>query len=211
MEDTSFEAHNAMIANLSVRFRFNQKYISRPGRKIIMSASSPEITLSYRKGIEAFGSKIDFDWASIKVKNSSRLGLLGKADYSLTYGRFLHKDQLLFLDYYHFAGNRSTMTVFTPDALQLLSYYNLSTNDQIIEGHYEHHFNGFLINKVPIIRKSKIQTVFSFNYVNTPSIDRYYEFGLSLEHIFKIARIGYYIAYQDNEKAGAGLRIGVGF
>lgn len=211
LDDTSFESHNAMIANISVRFRFNQKYMTRPGRKIIMSASSPEITLAYRKGIKAFQSRTNFDWVSVKFRNSSKLGLLGKADYSLTYGRFLFKEQLLFLDYYHFAGNRSTMTVFTPDALQLLSYYNLSTDDQIIEGHYEHHFNGFLINKVPIIRKSRIQTVFSFNYVKTPSIDYYYELGLSLEHIFKIARIGYYIAYQDGEKSGAGLRIGVGF
>lgn len=211
MDDTSFESHNAMIANLSVRFRFNQKYITRPGRKIIMSTRSPEITLSYRKGIKAFDSHTNFDWVSAKVRNSSKLGLLGKADYSLTYGRFLYKDQLLFLDYYHFAGNRSTMTVFIPDALQLLSYYNLSTDDQIIEAHYEHHFNGFFINKIPFVRKSRIQTVFSFNYVNTPSINSYYELGLSLEHIFKIARVGYYLAYQDGEQSLVGLRIGVGF
>lgn len=211
LDDTSFDVHNAMIANLSLRFRFNQKYMTRPGRKVIMSSSSPQITLSYRKGIKAFGSAVNFDWASVKINNTSRLGLLGKAAYSISYGKFLNKDQLLFLDYYHFAGNRSTVTVFTPDALQLLSYYNLSTDDQMIEAHYEHHFNGFLINKIPLVRKSKVQAVFSFNYVNTPSIDRYYELGLSLEHIFKIARIGYYFAYQDNEKAGAGLRIGIGF
>jgi len=95
--------------------------------------------------------------------------------------------------------------------LQLLSYYNLSTNDQKIEVHYEHHFNGFLINKLPLIRKSKIQTVFTFNYLDTPSIKSYYELGLSLEHIFKIARIGFFVSFQDKTRAGGGLRAGFGF
>ncbi|MEL7148830.1 MAG: DUF5686 family protein, partial [Bacteroidota bacterium] len=174
-------------------------------------APSPELTLFYRKGINALGSAVNFDWVEAKASNTTNLGLLGKIDYSVSVGKFLNRKQLFFPDFYHFVGNRSTMTVFGPDVLQLLSYYNLSTNDQKIEVHYEHHFNGFIINKLPFVRKTKIQTVFSFNYADTPMAGSYYEVGMSFEHIFKIARIGYFLGYQDKKKAGAGLRIGFGF
>ena len=210
-DNTGFERHQALISNISLRFRFNQKYISRPGRKIVQFSPSPELTLSYRKGINAFGSDVNFDWLEAKAANTTSLGLLGKIDYSVSVGKFLNGERLFFPDFYHFQGNRSTMTVFSPDVLQLLSYYNLSTNDQKIEIHYEHHFNGFFINKVPGVRKSKIQTVLSFNYADTPAAGSYYEFGMSFEHIFKIARIGYFVGYQEGQKAGAGMRIGFGF
>ena len=209
--ETGFESHEALVANIALRFRFNQKYISRPGRKIVQSSASPEILLRYRKGINAFGSDVDYDWVEAKVSNRTNLGLLGKVDYSVSVGKFLNNNELFFPDFYHFQGNRSTLTVFSPDVLQLLSYYNLSTNDQKIEAHYEHHCNGFFINKLPLIRKSKIQTVFSFNFADTRDVGSYYELGLSLEHIFKIARIGYFIGFQEGKQAGAGMRLGFGF
>lgn len=208
---TSFETHEALISNLSIRFRFGQKYISRPNRKIIVSSIYPDITLSYKKGIEAFGSDINYDWVNIKVSNSTKLGLFGRINYSVEAGKFLNAKKLTFIDFSHFMGNRSSATVFGSDVLQLLDYYNLSTNDQKIEAHYEHHFNGFFINKIPLIRKSKIQMVFSFNYANTPSINGYYEFGASLEHIFKIVRIGYYTGFQNGENNNGGIRFGIGF
>ncbi|MGB3467507.1 MAG: DUF5686 and carboxypeptidase regulatory-like domain-containing protein [Cyclobacteriaceae bacterium] len=211
LSNTAFNTHDAAILNASLRYRFNQKYITRPGRKIILPTNSPELTLTYRKGISVFGSTLDYDWMSLSFRNSTGFGLLGKARYAVSVGAFLHQNELLFPDYHHFEGNRSTVTVFTPDVLQLLNYYTLSTNDKMLEFHYEHHFNGFFINKLPYVRKSKVQLVVSFNYVTTPSITGYYEFGLSLEHILKVLRAGYYISYQDGEKVGAGMRIGVGF
>ena len=208
---TGFERHQAIISNVSLRFRFNQKYITRPGRKIIQFSPSPELTLNYQKGINAFGSDVNFDWLEAKIANTTSFGLLGNSDYSVSVGKFLNNSSLFFPDFYHFIGNRSTMTVFGPDVLQLLSYYNFSTNDRKIEIHYEHHFNGFIVNKLPYIRKSKIQTVFSFNFADTPVAGSYYEFGMSFEHILKIARIGYFVGYQERQKAGAGMRIGFGF
>ena len=99
---------------------------------------------------------------------------------------------------------------------QLLDYYQYSTRARYVEAHYNHHFNGFIFNKVPLLRRLKWQEVFTLNYLYTPTAGNYLELGAGIEHIFGLGRVDFYTRLQAGSNqpslgANTGLRLGLGF
>ena len=77
--------------------------------------------------------------------------------------------------------------------------------------HLNHHFNGFLFNKIPLFRKLKWQEVISLNYLATTANPGYMELGVGIEHIFKLFRVDYMQSYLNNGYQMQGIVIGFGF
>ncbi len=213
LEDTlsSFPKHNALILDIELRIRFGQTFITRPDRKIIIESKYPEITVGYQRGINILHSTVNFDFLELAVSDRISMGLLGMGNYKIGLGGFLNKNQLYFMDYKHFNGNRAFMTSFSTGKFQLLDYYLFSTKKSFSEAHYEHHFNGFIMDKIPFLKRTKIQTVCSVHTFYTEAGGNYIEYGLGLEHIFKIARVDYYISTLKGNNYNNGIRIGLGF
>ena len=216
LADTSFPQHQALVADFNFRIRFGQKYQTRPDRKITYKPKTPEFYVRYKKGFGVLGSDVKFDQWEVSVTDDMSFGLVGTSQYYISTGGFFRKDELPFINYQHFNGNRlSYARVDGLRQFQLLDYYFFSTNDNYLEAHYEHHFNGFIINKFPLIRKLRWQTVASAHYLTTPAAGNYVELGIGIEHIFKFMRIDYFRAVQngniDNPVAAQAIRFGFGF
>ncbi|KAA6433588.1 DUF5686 and carboxypeptidase regulatory-like domain-containing protein [Rufibacter glacialis] len=208
---TAFPRHQALTAAVSLTFRPGAEYISHPDRKINLGSKWPTFNFLYRKGLSGvLGSDVDYDFLSLGVSDELQLGLLGTSDYSVSVGSFLRKNQLYFMDFKHFSGNR---TILSGDfsGFQLLDYYRYSTQRTYVEAHYSHHFNGFILNKVPLLRKLKWQEVGSVNYLHTAAAGHYLELGVGLEHLFKIFRVDFVTGFQERQKVSSGFRIGYGF
>ena len=76
--------------------------------------------------------------------------------------------------------------------------------------HVEHHFNGLITNKIPLLNKLKWNLVGGTNtfYVNS---DNYYvEAFAGLENILKIFRVDFIWATQSAPGNDFGVRIGLG-
>lgn len=216
LEDTGFAQHQALVADFTFRIRFGQTYQTRPDRRIIYKPKTPEIYVRYRKGLEMLGSDVNFDKWEISVEDDMSFGLVGVSQYHISTGGFFNTSELPFINYKHFAGNRlSYSRVDGLRQFQLLDYYFFSTADNYLEAHYEHHFNGFLTNAIPLIKKLKFQLVGSLHYLTTPAAGHYVEVGAGVEHIFKFMRIDYFRAIQngnlDNPVADQAIRFGFGF
>lgn len=114
------------------------------------------------------------------------------------------------MDYKHFMGNQ---TVYGGNfsGFQLLDYYLYSTSNTYFEGHFSHYFKGFILNKIPLIKHTKLHEVVSLNYLHTRESKNYLELGVGLEHIFKILRTDFYTGFQSGKKVRSGFRIGFGF
>ncbi|WP_207433921.1 DUF5686 and carboxypeptidase regulatory-like domain-containing protein [Sabulibacter ruber] len=208
---TVFPRHQALTAVLRLTYRPGAEYISHPDRKINLGSKWPLFNLTYRKGISGvLGSDVDYDFVSFGVSDDLSLGLLGTSSYSASVGTFWRKNQLYFMDFRHFSGNR---TILSGDfsGFQLLDYYRYSTQKTYVEAHYSHHFNGFILNKLPLIRKLKWQEVGSVNYLHTAAAGHYLELGVGLEHLFKVFRVDFVTGFQQREKVSSGIRIGYGF
>jgi len=124
---------------------------------------------------------------------------------------FTNSDDVTLIDIKHFNGNRTPFANFQLGNFQLLDYYFYSTTDNYYTGHYEHHFNGFIFNKLPLLRKLKFQTVGSLNFLFTDGTQTYFEVGAGIEHILKIARIDFFTSFLDGSQKSTGIRIGIGF
>ncbi|MFD2248541.1 DUF5686 and carboxypeptidase regulatory-like domain-containing protein [Pontibacter ruber] len=209
--DASFEEHQALTAAFTVSFRPGMRYISRPNQKINIGSRYPTISLGVRTGIKGvLGSDVQYTTAALRISDEQSFGLLGSSTYSLMGGTFWNKKGMRLMDYKHFNGNR-TVFAGTYEGFQLLDYYRYSTSNSYLEGHFEHHFNGFVFNKIPLFRRLKWQEVVSLHYLNTKESNNYLELGLGVEHIFKVIRVDFVSAFQSNQKVQTGVRFGLGF
>ena len=105
--DIPFVTHEALVVGLSFRIRFEQKYISYPDQKFIMGSKFPDLWIHYRKGINAFGSDVDYDLLKISIKDDFTMGLFGRSEFNVEGGVFLNDNRVQFIDYQHFNGNQT--------------------------------------------------------------------------------------------------------
>ncbi len=205
---TGFSTSKALTASVVFRIRFKQRYATRPDMKFTYSSKYPELFVTLKKGF----ADVSYDFVSLRVTDDMNLGLSGSSTYSVEAGSFLSSNSMTFADFKHFSGNQTSLSqVDKQYKFELLPYYTFSTKDTYVEAHFEHHFNEFIFNKIPLIKKLNFQAVGSVNYLNTKAIGNYVEIGAGIEHIFKFMRVDYYWAFRDGKSEANGFRIGVGF
>ncbi len=227
-DSPAFATNNAMIFNIGFVIKFKQKYAIYPERKVNYGTRYPVIRLNYRKGANVSGSEMSFNHWEVEVFDNISFKQLGTSRISLGAGGFFGGINMYFSDYKHFNGNQ---TIFMSQAgsnltiggggsefnrsgdnnFQALEYYSHSTNNSYFQVHYEHHFNGWIINKLPLIRKTKVQVVGGVNLLYSTEIKEYTEFFAGLEHIFKLLRVDFVTQYSRSSGIQPQLRIGMGF
>jgi hypothetical protein len=208
-EAPAFARNQSFKINFSFRFRIQQKYISVPDKTIIGS-KYPDISISYVKGINGFlGSDVNYDILKIGIDGKQKLGLFGTLSYRGVYGAFINNKKMEFMDYQHFNGNRTIFANFRLNSYQLLDYYQYSTNKNYLELGAEHHFNGFIFNKLPLIRKTKWKAVGGVRYFTTEFKTNYFEVNAGIENIFKLIRIDFVAAYESGRNVRTGIVIGI--
>ncbi len=208
---TGFGRSRALTLGLNLSFKPGQRYISRPDGKFNLGSGWPTFSAQARLAVpNVLGSEVRYLLLQAGLRHSQPLGLVGTAAVQLAVGGFVGKEKgLTFADFRHFSGNR-TLLAANFEQFQLLDYYQYSTRATYFEGHFNHHFNGFLLNRVPLLRALKWQEVVSLSYLRTAQAGHYVELGAGIEHIFKLARVDFFTALQNGQRVGTGIRIGVG-
>jgi hypothetical protein len=210
--DTQFLRHQALQLDLSVSFKPGQRYIQFPYSRISLGSNYPTFTLRYVKGIpNLLGSDVDFDKWQFYIDDTRNFKLAGTTKYKIGTGGFLNTKKLYIQDYQHFNGNRSIAASEYVNSFQLAKYYaNSTTADLYGFLHLEHHLNGLLTNKVPILNKLKWNMVVGTNsfYVNRNS--NYAELFVGLENIFKLFRVDMVWGFENGKQGRAEMRIGTG-
>ncbi|GAA4378229.1 hypothetical protein GCM10023186_14490 [Hymenobacter koreensis] len=207
---SGFGRSRALATEVWVNYRPGQRYITRPTGKVSLGSKYPLLSLTWRQGWNAPGSDVRYTFLEAGIQQSVQFGLLGTSSYRVQAGGFLGKPELSFMDYRHFSGNQ---TLFAADftRFQLLDYYRFATRKSFVEAHFDHHFNGFFLNKIPLMRRLKWQEVGTLNYLRTQIAGHYVEVGAGIEHVFKLLRVDYFTALQSGQKVQQGFRIGIGF
>ena len=209
---TAFGRSNAAVLSLNLSYRPGQRYITRPDMKFNLGSKWPTFNVQGRLAVpHLLGADVRYLLLQGSVRYAHQFGLLGTSAIQLVGGGFVGKQEgLTFADYRHFSGNR-TLLAANFEQFQLLDYYQYSTRAGYLEGHFNHHFNGFIFNKVPLLRALKWQEVVSVNYLHTAQIGQYLELGAGVEHIFKVLRVDFYTGLQSGQRTNSGIRLGLGF
>jgi hypothetical protein len=203
-----FNPRNAFILEMNFRIRMDQKYIDRPEGKMIIGSKYPTFRINYRKGIHAAGSNVDFDFFQLSVDDEMHFGLLGGLSYLLRYGDFLTKKLLYFEDLKHFNGNKTWFSSFRIDDFKNLEYYTYSTSGPFYELHGEHNFGGFILNKIPLLRKLRLQEIAGVHFLHTRRLNSYCEVSLGIEKL-GIIRAELFTSFADGKRSSVGFIVGI--
>jgi hypothetical protein len=207
VETPLFPTHTSFNINAGLSYTIGQRYTTTPNAKRYEESKYPRFQLNYRKGFKGIlNSDVDYDFLSFEVyQERIRAGLLGYTSVVVGAGKFLNNTAVFYPDRKHFRGNNST--IFPPNLrkFRYLDFYQYSTDRHYMEFHVEHNFAGFIINKIPLLRLTKLEEIVGFNYLNQPDKRNYKEFYFGVERFGFGLSYGY--AYDGTKKVDQGFRI----
>jgi hypothetical protein len=153
----SFDLYREFLIDLKLIWTPGQKYIMEPYRKVNLGSKWPTFTLHYKKSLPGImGSDLNFDYLSLRAKHEIRIGTFGTTKWSVFTGKFLQANSLRFTDFTFFRGSDPYLFANPLSNFQSLGP-TISTENAFFSGHYIHNFEGAILNKVPLIKKTKSQ------------------------------------------------------
>ena len=173
------------------RFVYGLGVERRFGRNVF-----PTFVLNYKKGYKGFfNGTHEYDKIQFKYNQPILLSKFGILDATFEAGKTFGTVPIALLS--PIPANQSFSLV--KDTFTLLNYYDFVT-DEYLAGHFEHHFNGYILNRIPLLKKLKLRSLVTFRAaygniskeniaINKSNINYnapnklYYEYGVGLENI----------------------------
>jgi Family of unknown function (DUF5686)/CarboxypepD_reg-like domain len=184
-----------------------QKYYFYKGDKMIQDSRFPTFTFFYKRAIKGvLESDVDLDLIKIGAEGDIRWSRIGSLHYILEAGKFMNRTAMNFMDWRYFNGNKTLYSNFSGKQYQLLDYYTNSTNNQYAEMHLQQNLNGAIMNKIPLLKRAKIQEMITANLLLTSDNVQYAEIGVGLQKLF--IRVDYIFGFNKGEYSDSSLRFG---
>ncbi len=193
---------NTSDISLYVRYAYKEKFIEGKRRRISLGTKYPILQIEYVHGIKnLFNGGFNYQKIKFRIEQKLKLSPIGYLRYYVEAGRILGKLPYPLLEVH--SGNETyTLDKF---AFNLMNYYEF-VSDRYASLQLTHHFDGFFLDKIPLMRKLKWREVATFNTIigtvsqgnTTILINKnsfytlekpYAEVGAGVENIFKLLRI----------------------
>jgi len=187
---------------LSTHFAYREKFLWGKFERTSLGSTYPTIDLDLTYGPKGFlGS--DYEYFKIRVKITDKLETnpLGYLRFRLTVGKVFGTLPYPLLKLHE--GNETY--AYDPLSFNMMNYYEF-VSDSYASIFAEQHFQGFFLNRIPLIRRlhwreiascnilygrlsAKNKTVMAFPEGLSGLRAPYYEAGLGIENIFKLIRV----------------------
>ena len=213
---TIFQQHSYTISEFSfdARLSVNERFVQNGNQRISFgNHKSPIITVNYTLGIKNFiGGDFDYNKVSISISDRLKMATLGYSQVYLKVGKVFSAIPYTLLEIPR--GNETPL--YAGNTFNLMNYFEF-VGDQYVEAYWQHHFNGLLFNRIPLLNKlnwrevvglnmtystlsAKNQTFNQYNNFTVMSDIPYFEGDLGIENIFDIFRIDflYRLTYNDD-------------
>jgi hypothetical protein len=156
----------------------------------------PTLILNYRRGYKGvFNGTHTYDRLQLKYNQPILLSKFGILDATVEAGKTFGTLPIGLLNI--IPANQTL--ALTKNTFALLNYYDFVT-DAYLATHFEQHFNGFILNRIPLLKKLKLRSLVTFRAaygtisdknlaINKSNINYnapnkvYYEYSVGLENI----------------------------
>ena len=215
-EDTSQVQSAFETAELifEARFARDEIFLQNETERLSLGTTKwPVITLRYTHGFKGLNGS-DFDYNKVKLSFNQRLlyGVIGNANLELA-GEYIFD----VLPYPLLGTHLGNQTPIYSSALYNLMNFGEFVSDRYVSFRYSHHFEGLIMNRIPLMRKLKWRLVGSANILygslsqanknilsdENPDEEEtlpvgfldpgkpYIELGYGIENIFKFFRVDF--------------------
>ncbi len=221
--------------SINTRYAYNEKFVMGEFERISLGTKYPVINFTATAGLKnILGSQFSFQKLQLTIDHWFNTYPLGYGKYIIDAGKIFGKLPYPLLKLHE--GNQTYF--FDEYAFNLMNYYEF-VSDQWISLTYTHYFDGFFLNKIPLMRKLKWRELAwskgllgflnqeNLNYMPFPStlntLDRsqdikhlkpYVEAGIGIENIFKFIRVDaiWRLSYLNNPNISKfGIRMSMYF
>lgn len=205
----NFSRHQAAVLTLGFTYRHKSRYIEFPDRVVNIGSPWPLLQVQYTKGLSGFlGSDVDFDRWQVTLSDNLNARLFGRFAYRFQTGGFTNAARVEVQDLKHFVGNRLFRSENFLTTFQLPQYYQFSNANRLYAALFtEHHFNGFLTNKIPGFRKLNWNLVAGARGLWLQH-QTYYEWNIGIENILRVFRFDVVTGHLNGSRTGTEFRIG---
>ncbi|RAV97817.1 carboxypeptidase-like regulatory domain-containing protein [Pseudochryseolinea flava] len=215
--DTASRFQNAEVM-IESRWARDELFVQDGNDRISLGTSKwPIITVRYTRGIKGIaGSDFSYNKIRLSFYKRVRFGPLG-VGYMNVFGEYMF-DQAPYPLLSPHLGNQTP--VYTSATFNLMRYGEF-VSDRYVGLQYQHHFEGLLLNRIPLMRKLKWRLLGTANLIaggmskaNQKLVTAneedgigyltngkpYMELGYGLENIFKFIRVDFIhrLSYLDN-------------
>lgn len=209
------------------RFAAGEEFIDRKLERTSIGTDKPIIELTYTLGINGFlNGDYTYHKLSLYYRHYFNLNPAGWLAYRFKAGKAFGRLPFLLLEVH--PGNEGYF--MTRGIFNTMNRYEFAS-DTYLSAVFEHHFDGFFLNRIPLLRKLKWREVATFKAVvgsitkenleanrlsaykptdsnnysgfRTPDQGPYMEAGVGIENILKVIRIDalWRLNYLDNPQA----------
>lgn len=183
----SFQSHDALLVRLFLRLRFGREVWRYPDQVFLSSSKWPTIDLFYKGGFD----DVRYHLFSATIQDRIPIGIIGQTRVYAHAATFLGDRPEFVMDFIHVNGNQTFIAnSFNINQYYLLPYYTHSADKHSIQFHLQHQWQGFLMSKIPLLKRTQFQFVSGYKFLATNDRSNYHEFHAGIENIgIGIARI----------------------
>ncbi len=199
------------------RFAYNEKYVDGTFSRASLGTKYPILQVQYTLGIkDLFFSDYNYQKLTFNIDDRIRINPIGYFDYVVEYGKTWGKLPYPLMTIH--GGNETY--IYDIYAFNAMNYYEF-VSDEYASLTISHHFDGFFLDRIPLMRKlkwrevvggkalvgrvsDKNKNVLIFpDFLHTLNKGPYMEASAGVENIFKIFRLDavWRLSYLDNPKA----------
>ena len=211
---------------LFTRFARNEEFLEGEFDRISLGTKFPTFTVNYTYGLKGvLNSDYEYQKLILGYEHKLKLGFLGVLSYSGEAGKVFGAAPYPLLEVHQ--GNESWIgNTRAYNMMNILEF----VSDEYISGNLEHHLNGLIFNKIPLLKKLKWREVGGVKaiwgrigprslqemdlpiYTSSLQAKPYVEASAGVENIFKVMRVDlmWRLNYLDNEFNGIKVnRLGI--
>ncbi len=154
---SSYEVTEAAV---EVRYGKDEVFVMNDNERLSLGTiRSPLFKFRYSRGLrDIAGSDFDYHKLQFSIEKRQKMGIFGISNFKVGGGYFFGEAPYSLL--FNPIGNENPF--YVGFAYNLMDFFEFSS-DRFAELRYNHSFEGFFLNRIPLMRKLKLRSIISAN------------------------------------------------